>query len=140
MFRWSRALQRIVWRRCGAREGRRRGGGHPPGPARPGRVSGVHVSAHGRSFRIAFGKAVGASHYLVRLTSSDGRRILRIISRDAHRLTVPALGYEDRLAATVTGVSSYPRSGPRATATAEYRSAVYGRAHAPARARRPIAR
>jgi hypothetical protein len=102
-----------------------------PGPARPGRVKGLRIAARGHAFRITFGTAANATHYLVRLTGNDGRRQVVLVSRGAHRVTVPALGYENRLAVSVTGVSAYPRSGPSATATAEYRSAVYRRAHAP---------
>jgi hypothetical protein len=54
-----------------------------------------------------------------------------LVSHGAHRVTLPALGYNDRLAVSVSGVSSYQRSGPSAKTTAEYRSAVYRRAHAP---------
>jgi hypothetical protein len=101
-----------------------------PGPARPGRVKGLRVAARGRAFRITFGTAANATHYVVRLTGNDGRRQVVLVSHGAHHVTVPALGYENRLAVSVTGVSSYPRSGPSATATAEYQSAVYRRATA----------
>jgi hypothetical protein len=102
-----------------------------PGPAVPTRVKGLRVAARGRSFRITFKTAANATHYVVRLTGSDGRHQVVLVSHGAHRVTVPALGYEDRLAVSVTGVSAYPRSGPSAKATAEYQSAVYRRAHAP---------
>jgi hypothetical protein len=108
-----------------------------PGPARPGRVKGLRVDARGGSFRITFGTATNAAHYLLRLTGSDGRRQVVLVSHGAHRVTVPALGYEDRLAVSVSGVSSYQRSGPSTTATAEYQSAVYRRAHAPKHKAKP---
>ena len=108
-----------------------------PGPARPGRVKGLRVAARGRAFRITFGTAANATHYVVRLTGNDGRRQVVLVSHGAHHVTVPALGYENRLAVSVTGVSSYPRSGPSATATAEYQSAVYRRAHAPKHTTKP---
>jgi hypothetical protein len=108
-----------------------------PGPARPGRVKGLRVAARGRSFRITFGRATSATHYLVRLTGNDGRHQVVLVSHGAHRVTVPALGYEDRMAVSVTGVSSYPRLGPSATASAEYQSAVYRRAHAPKHTAKP---
>jgi hypothetical protein len=108
-----------------------------PGPARPGRVKGLRVAARGGSFRITFGTATNAAHYVVRLTGSDGRRQVVLVSHGAHRITVPALGYEDRLAVSVSGVSSYQRSGASTTATAEYQSAVYRRAHAPKHKAKP---
>ena len=108
-----------------------------PGPVRPGRVKGLRVAARGRSFRITFGSAANAAHYLVRLTGSDGRHQVVLVSHGAHRVTVPALGFENRLAVSVTGVSSDQRSGPSATATAEYQSAVYRRAHAPKHKTKP---
>jgi hypothetical protein len=87
-----------------------------PGPVRPGRVRGLRITRQGAKFRIAFGSAANASHYLIRLVGSDGRRRLQIIARGPHRLTVAALGYEDRLAVTVTGVSAAQRLGSGATA------------------------
>jgi hypothetical protein len=108
-----------------------------PGPARPGPVKGLRVAARGRAFRITFATAANAAHYVVRLIGSDGRRQAVLVSHGVHRVTVPALGYADRLAVSVTGVSSYQRSGPSAKATAEYQSAVYRRAHAPKHKAKP---
>ena len=108
-----------------------------PGPARPGRVKGLRIAVRGRSFRITFGTAANAAHYVVRLTGNDGRRQVVLVSHGAHRVTVPALGYADRLAVSVTGVSAYQRSGPSAKATAEYQSAMYRRAHAPKHKTKP---
>jgi hypothetical protein len=102
-----------------------------PGPARPGRVTGLRVARRGASFRITFGNAVNATHYLVKVTGADGRRQLTVIGRAPHRLSFAARGYTDNVTVTVTGVSSDQRSGATARAGAEYQSAVYRRAHAP---------
>ena len=41
-----------------------------PAPARPGRVKGLRVAGRGRSFRVSFGSAVNAAHYIVRVTGA----------------------------------------------------------------------
>jgi hypothetical protein len=108
-----------------------------PGPARPRRVKGLRIAARGRSFRITFGTAANASHYLVRVTGNDGRHQAVVVTHGAHRFTVPAVGYQNRLTVSVSGVSTDQRSGPSATATATYQSAVYRRAHAPKHPAKP---
>jgi hypothetical protein len=100
-----------------------------PKPAAPGRVKGLRVARHGQAFRVAFGGAPAADHYLVRIVATDGHRYARVISsKAAHRVTVPALGYQDAVTATVTAISSMQRSGPAVSAKASYTSKVLARA------------
>lgn len=86
----------------------------------PGRVRGLHVRAHGRGFSVALGSAASADHYLVRIVASDGRRLQRLIGgHQRHALSIPMLGFRDRVQVTVTGVSAAGRSGPATSATAQ---------------------
>jgi hypothetical protein len=63
----------------------------------------LRVVCRGGVFRVRFGSATNASHYLVRVTGSDGRRQLKVIGTGSHRLSFAARGYTDRLTVTVTG-------------------------------------
>ena len=89
----------------------------------------MRVVRRGATFRVSFGSATNASHYLVKVAGSDGRRQLKVIATGPHRLSFAARGYTDR----VTGVSSEQRSGAAAHAVASYESAVSRRAHRPKR-------
>ncbi len=60
---------------------------------------------------ISFGSAPGAAYYLLTVRGSDGRHLLRVIRGRHHSLTLPYLGYTDRLTVTVTGVSSLGKRG-----------------------------
>jgi hypothetical protein len=105
-----------------------------PKPPTPGKVHGLHVSRRGRSFRVTFGRATGASHYLVSINATDGHRSVRVIAgRTPHRVSVPALGYGDAITATVSAVSSMQRTGPAVTGKASYTSKVLKRAQREAR-------
>jgi hypothetical protein len=105
-----------------------------PAPPRPGKVHGLRVSRRGRSFGVAFGKAGGASHYLVSIDATDGHRYVRVIAgKTAHRVSVPALGYGDAITATVRAVSSMQRTGPAVSGQATYTSKVLRRAQREAR-------
>jgi hypothetical protein len=100
-----------------------------PQPPVPGRVKGLRVSRRGHAFRIAFGTAAAADHYVVQITATDGHRYARVISgKTAHQVTVPALGYQDVVTATVTAISVMQRSGPTVSAKASYTSKVLARA------------
>jgi hypothetical protein len=91
-----------------------------PGWVTPGRVRGLHVRAHGHGFSIRFGSAGSADHYLVRIVASDGRRLQRLIGgHERHALSLPMLGFRDRVHVTVAGVSASGRSGPATAATAQ---------------------
>jgi hypothetical protein len=89
-----------------------------PGPVKPGRVRGVHVRRRGRKFSVSFGSGRGAAYYLLDVKGSDGRHLLRLIRGRGHSLTLPFLGYKDKLKVSVTGVSVLGRKGPAATARA----------------------
>jgi hypothetical protein len=106
-----------------------------PAPPAAGRVGGLRVARHGARFTVSFGRAPGATHYLVRIVATDGHRYLRVIAAGPHRVTVPAIGYRDAVTATVTGISATQHPGPASRASARFTSAVYARAHRPARPR-----
>ncbi len=89
-----------------------------PAPVTPSRVRGLRVRRHGRRFRVTFGTASGATYYVVRITGSDGRHLLRLVRGRRHLLTVPVLGYRDHLRVSVTGVSALGRRGRPANAGA----------------------
>jgi hypothetical protein len=80
-----------------------------PPPAIPGRAVKLTVRRTGKRFAIAFHPASAASYYLVRITGSDGRHLLELTRRRS--LTVPVLGYADRITVAVTAVSTMNRQG-----------------------------
>ncbi|HET9104818.1 MAG TPA: hypothetical protein VFN55_15815 [Solirubrobacteraceae bacterium] len=86
------------------------------GPLTPGRVHGLRVRHHGRRFAIGFGRGTGAAYYVLTVHAADGRRLVRVIRRGRHGLTVSALGYHDRVQATVVGVSTLGRHGRTSSA------------------------
>ncbi len=89
-----------------------------PGPLIPGRVRALRVSRRGARFTISFGAAANATRYAVRITGSDGRRLVRLVGSRGHAFALPVIGYGDRLTVTVTGISRLDRSGPAAVAGA----------------------
>jgi hypothetical protein len=91
---------------------------HAPGPVTPGRVHGLRAVRHGRTFRVSFGSAAGATHYSLRVTASDGRHLLKLVGSRGHSLKLPVLGYNDRITVSVAGLSSLDRSGPTSRAKA----------------------
>jgi len=80
-----------------------------PTPAIPGRAAKLTVRRVGKRFEIAFRPALSASYYLVRITGSDGRHLLKLTRRRS--LTVPVLGYADRITVAVTAVSTIDKHG-----------------------------
>jgi hypothetical protein len=91
---------------------------HAPGPVTPGRVHGLKVLHRGRTFRISFGSAAGATRYSLRVTASDGRHLLKLVGARRHSLSLPVIGYSDRIAVIVAGLSSQDRVGPASQARA----------------------
>lgn len=87
-----------------------------PGPTTPGRVKGLRIQRKGRQFQIRFADATGAAYYLLTIHTSDGRHLLRLITRGRHVQYLPVLGYTDHINVTVLGVSTLGRRGPTATA------------------------
>jgi hypothetical protein len=85
-----------------------------PGPPTPGLVRSLTIHRHGARFQIRFGQAPGAATYRLRVTATDGRRLLKLIGHSGHTLTLPVVGYADHVTVTVTAVSSTGRAG-RAT-------------------------
>ena len=83
-----------------------------PRPTTPGRVHGLQLHRRGRRFQIRFGSATGSSYYLLTVRGTDGRRLLRLIGRTGHSLSLPIVGYNDHLRITVAGVSALGRRGP----------------------------
>jgi hypothetical protein len=90
------------------------------GPARPARAR-IELSHRGRSFVIRIGSASGAARYLVSARTDGGRRIHTIISPRGRRLTVPASGWSDRIAVTVTPLSSAGQAGSSTRASLRVR-------------------
>ena len=86
---------------------------------RPGRPRALRVTVHGKRFAISFHAPAGAASYQVRLTGSDGRHVLTVTRKRA--LTVPVVGYADRLTVAVTALSATQLKGPPATAHARAR-------------------
>jgi hypothetical protein len=109
-----------------------------PGPARPGRVHGLRVVRRGNRFQIGFGAASNAVRYVVRISASDGRHIIRLVGPRGHSLTLPALGYTDRITVSVAGLSRLARQGPAVRAGASWTSTAFrpSGGKAPHRARR----
>jgi hypothetical protein len=101
-----------------------------PPPAVPGRVHKLHVAVRGRGFRVSFGSVAGAAHYRVTIVGSDGRRLVRLLGAGGHTFSLPALGYQDKLAVTVAGLSRSGRSGTAARASAVWTSHVFACASA----------
>jgi hypothetical protein len=87
-----------------------------PGPLRPGHVQGLSVRRRGRRFRVSFSHATHANGYLVRITASDGRRLLKLLGARGHTFALPVLGYNDSVTVTVAGQTRLGRSGPVARA------------------------
>ncbi|MHB1571071.1 MAG: hypothetical protein ACYC0H_17985, partial [Solirubrobacteraceae bacterium] len=89
----------------------------PAAPA-PGRVQRLRVRRHGRRFIVSFGASSRTAYYRVLIQASDGRRVLRLLSRRHRSLAVPVQGYADRLSVTVSAVSPLGRRGPVSRASA----------------------
>jgi hypothetical protein len=90
-----------------------------PGPVTPSRVRGLRVRRHGRRFSVSFAGATGAAYYRVQVVGSDGRRLLDLVRGHRHTLTLPVIGYHDRLSVTVTGMSVLGRKGRAVSARAQ---------------------
>jgi hypothetical protein len=105
-----------------------------PGPVIPGRVHRLRVSRHGKTFRVHFGRAANASRYLVRISASDGRHLLRI-ARGPGTISLSALGYRDGVLVMVRGVSHAGRQGPAVHARGVWVSHVLACASVPRRRR-----
>jgi hypothetical protein len=91
-----------------------------PSPPTPGRVRALRVRLQRRTFTISFGNASSAVRYVVRATATDGRRVLSVVGTRRHVMSLPALGYSDRLTVHVAGVSVLGRSGPFAQTHAQF--------------------
>jgi hypothetical protein len=57
---------------------------------------------------------------MVHITGSDGRHLVSLVGARGHKISLPALGYTDRLTVTVAGVSALNRTGRSARASAKY--------------------
>lgn len=82
-----------------------------PGPATPGVVRGLRVRRARGRFSVSFASASNADYYELRLTASDGRHVLDVIRGHRHEVTLPVIGYQDHLRASVTAVSLLGRHG-----------------------------
>ncbi len=89
-----------------------------PRPPTPGRVRRLRIRSNRRAFTISFTPAAGAVRTLVRITASDGRRLQIVLGPRARGLTVPVIGFSDRLTVTLTGIDAAGHRGASTRATA----------------------
>jgi len=91
-----------------------------PRPHPPARVSDLRVVRRGRDFAVSFGSTSGASQFLVRVNTSDGRGLYYNLGAGAHRLSIPAFGLTDTIHVTVTPKSALGLSARPTVASARY--------------------
>jgi hypothetical protein len=89
-----------------------------PGPVTPSRVRKLRLRRRGHRFSVSFGTASGAAYYLLQVTGTDGRHLLKVVRGRRHSLTLPVIGYSDHLRVSVSGVSALGRHGRGVTAHA----------------------
>ncbi len=94
-----------------------------PGPARPGAAH-VRVARHGQVFVVRISRAAGAARYLLIARTAGGRRIRTLLGARRRTLTVPAAGWSDRIAVSVTPLSAAGVAGRSAHATMRLRVAA----------------
>ena len=86
-----------------------------------GRPRGVRNRRGARSARIAWRSASGAAGYNVRVSLSDGRKLLVQVSSRRRSVTVPGASRRMRVTASVRGLTRGGRAGKAATATSRGR-------------------
>jgi hypothetical protein len=90
-----------------------------PKPARPGAVKRLRVRSTRRAFTFTFRSPQNAAHVLVRIVTSDGRHLHRLLKAGAHAGSLAVIGFKDAVTVTVTGVGADGRRGPSASASAK---------------------
>jgi hypothetical protein len=93
-----------------------------PGPARPA-AGHVRVERRGRAFVVRIARAAGAARYLLTARTAGGRHVRTIVTGRRGTLTVPAAGWSDRIAVSVTPLSAAGVAGRSAHATLRLRIA-----------------
>jgi hypothetical protein len=89
----------------------------PPLP-RPGRAHGLRVHAGGRTFTFSYAPPANASHVLIKIVATDGRRLERTVSATTRAGSVAAIGHRDGVTITVVGIGPGGLHGPATTAKA----------------------
>jgi hypothetical protein len=85
-----------------------------PGPIRRKRVRGLRVRRSGRTAGIRWRRSSGAAAYVVRITVSDGRKLLRVVT--GRRVRVGGIARGETVRVSVAGRSAHARSGKAARA------------------------
>jgi hypothetical protein len=93
-----------------------------PGPARPA-AGHVRVARRGRAFVVRISRAAGAARYLLTARTAGGRHVRTIVTSRRRTVTVPAAGWSDRIAVSVTPLSAAGVAGRSAHATLRLRVA-----------------
>ena len=84
-----------------------------PKPVRPGRAKAV-IRREGRLFVIHIPRVSGAESYVVKISTSDGRRFLRAFGSVPKNIEIARVGGKDRVTVVVTAFSSGGLAGPPA--------------------------
>jgi hypothetical protein len=88
-----------------------------PGPQLPGRARKLRIGTGGRAFTITFSAPSNAVRTLVVISTTDGRRLQRLLPIGVHRFSVPVIGYRDGIRVQLSGVSATGRRGPAVSAS-----------------------
>ncbi len=89
-----------------------------PAPATPGKATHLRVKAGAKAFTVSFGAPVNATHTLVKIVASDGRRVQQVLAVTKHSLSIPVIGYRDGVTVSVAGISATGKRGSAVTAKA----------------------
>ncbi|HUO71261.1 MAG TPA: hypothetical protein VMU39_10825, partial [Solirubrobacteraceae bacterium] len=87
-----------------------------PAPQRPGRVTGLRISRRGAVLRASWKPVAQTTFYLVRVTLSNGRRLVRVVGSRTRSLTLTGIAGSVRASVTVSAGDAHGRSGPPASA------------------------
>ena len=87
-----------------------------PKPPKPGRAKGLRISATARKFSYRFTPPANAAHTLVKVVTTDGRRLQTVVSARTRKGSVPVLGYRDGVTVTIIGLAADGRRGPAVSA------------------------
>jgi hypothetical protein len=91
-------------------------------PATPGKPARLRITVSRTTFRLSFSPPSNSRRTIVLLIASDGRHIQQVLAAKTRSLTIPVIGFSDRITARVYGVSATGRRGAAATATARSRN------------------
>lgn len=89
-----------------------------PPPPRAGRATALRVRAGSRTFTYSFRPPPNAAHTLLRIVTTDGRHLQRVVSPRTRSGSVPVIGFGDGVRVTVIGLAADGSRGPAVTASA----------------------